>query len=100
MANLPREYVEDISIQRMQENIARKFNSQNEQFIGCMGGTQTSLGNNSWRIAHSLKREPKGFVLLTQTTAGSIFTKMINQSGTTADLVFDSNPGTFTVFFF
>lgn len=99
--NLPREYVEDPSVSRMQENIARKFNQDSGgEVSGCLGGTQTSLGNFSWRVEHGLKKEPKGFVLLSQGSSSSILAKMVNAGGTTADIVFESDPSSFTVFFY
>lgn len=99
MGNLPREYLEDLSDQRFQENVARKFNQDgNTEPIGCLGGTQTSLGNNSWRVQHSLGTEPRKFVLTAQGSSSSIKVKMTNITAQTVDLVFDSDPTSFTVF--
>lgn len=98
MANLPREYVEDISIQRMQENIARKLDKKT-QAIGCLGGTVTALGNNTFEVTHSLGTPVTSFFLLSHTTTGSIKTTLVKSDGTTATLAFDHDPGTFTVAF-
>jgi hypothetical protein len=99
--NLAREYVDDISVSRMQENISRKFSQDdNAESSSCIGGSQTSLGNNSWRVAHGLKREPKGFVIIAQGSSTSIFAKMVNVGSTTADIVFESDPTSFSVSFF
>jgi len=104
MSNLPLEQVDDLSVQRMQGNISRKF-SQNEKgsgggFKGCVGGTQTPLGNNSYKVEHSLGDTPKGFVITSQATSGSIGATMQNPTGTDVTITWDSDPGAFQIFLY
>lgn len=103
MANnqLPLEKVDDLGVQRMQSNISRKFNQDKKSgdgFKGCLGGTQTSLGNNSYKISHSLGDTPKGFVIISQSVSGSIKATMINPTASEVTITFDSSPGTFQIF--
>jgi len=97
--SLPREYLEDISTQRFQENVGKQLDKKKEA-IGCLGGTISSLGNNVFSITHSLGTAPSGFIILTQSVAGSIKATMVKSNGTIVNLSFDKSPGTFTVFLF
>lgn len=105
MANqLPLEQVDDLSVQRMQGNVARQFNNieskSGDGLSGCLGGTQTSLGNNSFKVAHSLGNTPKNFVITSQSVSASIKATMNNANGTDVTITWTASPGTFQVFLY
>lgn len=106
-----REILDDLDSQRFQENTARKFAQQGNTGItsGCICGPaadKIDLGNNIWRVKHSLGREPIGFVTIAQGTTDSVLTKMTNMNTQTVDIEFvkDSRnltlPVTFTIFLY
>lgn len=101
MANLPREQLDDISTQRFQDNVATQLKKDSTQpALGSMGSNIKDLGNNTFSVDHALGTEPKGFVLLSHATAGSIKTSIVKSTANNATLSFGSAPGTFTVYFY
>lgn len=91
MANnsFSREYVDDISIQRMQENTAREFNKQASSGItsGAMSGTITTISDGIYKVEHLLNREAIGFMIVSQASASSFKAEMISNptEGTPVD---------------
>lgn len=124
MANnsFSREYVDDISIQRMQENTAREFNKQASSGItsGAMSGTITTISDGIYKVEHLLNREAIGFIIVSQTSASSfkaemisspteetpadktktVFLKFSDYSIVTNGIPAIANPGTFRVFLY
>lgn len=87
-------------LDRVQSNIKRSFDQAQkgeDEVYSCIGGDQESLGNYSWRVKHTLGREPKEFMIIDQGATGSIRAKMVNPTGTTVDIVFDSDPTSFKI---
>lgn len=103
MKSLPREVLDLLEVSRLQENVGRKFSQMekgNDDVSACLGGSQTNLGNNSFKVAHSLGREPKGFIIIDQGSTSSIKARMTNPNGTDATITFDSDPTSFKVSFY
>ena len=96
--SLPRETLDDLSTARFQENVARKLDAKQTN-IGCLGGTVTNLGSNTFKVEHSLGKPVSSFFLLSHTTAGSIKASLVSSDGTSATIAFDHDPGTFTISF-
>jgi len=94
--SFPREILDDISSQRFQDNVGRQLDKKSAVH-GCLGGTVTNLGSNTFKVEHSLGTPATSFFLLSHTTAGSIKSTLVSSDGTTATFSFDHDPGTFTV---
>lgn len=105
MANnqrMSQEILDDLSNQRFQNNVSREFDKQKNTGIveGCISGDKVAVAPNSWRVNHSLGREPIGFILMAQGSTTSIVAKMTNMTATTADISFSEDPTSFTAFFY
>jgi hypothetical protein len=96
-----REVLDDLPTQRLQENTAKAFSKmENALFEGCVGGTPSDEGNLSFKIEHSLGKEPKGYVITEQATASSIKSSLAQSTGTFVVIKFESSPGAFKVFLY
>lgn len=93
-----REILDDLPTQRLQENVARQFSKGESASQGCIGGTQTNLGNFSYQIDHSLGKIPKEFIIVDQSVATSILAELVASTGTNVTIKFSADPGTFKVF--
>ena len=103
MGTLPLEQVDDLATDRIQRNVQRKFEQDSRSdggFNGCLGGAQENLGNNSFKVPHSLGRPPKGFVITAQATSGSLKATMANPTGTDVTITWSAAPGTFSIFLY
>ena len=99
---LSREVLEDLSTERFQENVARELSRQSKSkaLTGCISGEKTLIAENKWRVYHSLGIEPSGFVIIAQGSSSSILAKMENVTSENVEISFNTDPTSFTLFFF
>lgn len=77
--NFAREIVDDLSVQRMQENVGREFDKQSNSGIssGCLSSGTTLISNGIYKVDHQLGREPIGFFLMSQVNASSLYCEIV-----------------------
>jgi len=94
MKDLQREVLDNLQVQRFQENVSRKVKEiAKEMFItsGCVA-VKTSVSGTVYSFSHSLGRVPNGYVIISQTSASSIMSTMQNATKTSVEIKFESDP--------
>ena len=99
---MSQEILETLEEQRFQDNVSKEFSRQNKTGItkGCISSDKVLLGENKWRVNHSLGVEPIGFIIIEQGSASSLVCEMTNMTTTTAEIKFSGDPTSFTLFFY
>lgn len=101
-AKMALEVLDNLDVQRLQGNISREFDKQNNSgtISGCINGDKVVIADLTWRVSHSLGREAIGFVIIAQGTTSSIICSMSNMTLNDSEIKFSADPVSFTLFFY